>query len=73
MKMAVKISPTSKLLKVMSGIANPIPYKPLKSHVTERILKGNDIDLTKRPAPTFFELDTGPFLTAAVGIFKTER
>ena len=57
--------------KVMTGIANPIPYKTIEEgHVTERILKGNDIDLTKLPAPTFFELDTGPFLTAAVGIFK---
>ena len=57
--------------KVMSGIANPIPYKQVDSgHVTETILQGSDIDLTTLPAPTFFELDTGPFLTAAVGIFK---
>ena len=48
--------------KVMSGIANPIPYKTIEEgHVTERILKGNDIDLTKLPAPTFLSSTQGPF------------
>ncbi|HJL79984.1 MAG TPA: UbiD family decarboxylase [Gammaproteobacteria bacterium] len=57
--------------KVMGGIANPIPYNNVESGpVIENVLTGSDIDLTSLPAPTFFELDTGPFLTAAVGIFK---
>ena len=57
--------------KVMSGIANPIPHREVKSGpITENIITGNQIDLSDLPAPTFFELDTGPFITAAVGIFR---
>ena len=33
-------------------------------------LRGDDIDLHRLPVPTFFELDSGPFITAAVGIAR---
>ena len=57
--------------KVINGIANPIPYNQVDSGpILENVLTGSDIDLNSLPAPTFFELDTGPFLTAAVGIFR---
>ena len=54
MKMAGRFHLRQAGQKVMSGIANPIPYKTIEETViTERILKGNDIDLTSFPAPTF--------------------
>ena len=57
--------------RVINGIANPIPYNQVDSGpILENVLTGSDIDLNSLPAPTFFELDTGPFLTAAVGIFR---
>jgi len=31
------------------------------------ILTGDDVDLHSLPVPTFFELDSGPFITAAIG------
>jgi UbiD family decarboxylase len=31
------------------------------------VLQGADIDLHSLPVPTFFELDSGPFITAAIG------
>ena len=31
------------------------------------VLTGDDIDLHSLPVPTFFELDSGPFITAAIG------
>ncbi len=36
--------------------------------VKEVIMKGNDVDLTKLPVPTYCEHDAGPFLTAGVEI-----
>ena len=36
--------------------------------VKDVILRGDDIDLAALPVPTFFELDSGPFMTGAVGI-----
>jgi len=57
--------------KVQQGISNPIPYIQTDTGpVTENILTNGDINLLDLPVPTFFELDTGPFITAAVGIFK---
>ncbi|MEC9374813.1 MAG: UbiD family decarboxylase [Pseudomonadota bacterium] len=38
------------------------------SPVKDVIIKGDAIDLHKLPVPTFFELDSGPFITGAVGI-----
>ena len=42
--------------------------------VKDVVLTGADIDLAKLPVPTFFELDSGPFMTGAVGIsFDSEH
>ena len=38
--------------------------------VKEVIIKGEDVDLTKLPVPTYSELDSGPYLTAGVEIAK---
>ena len=57
--------------KVLLGVSDPIPcVEKDKGPVTEEILRDQDIDLLSLPVPTFFELDTGPFITAAVGIFR---
>jgi 2,5-furandicarboxylate decarboxylase 1 len=38
--------------------------------VKDVIIQGADINLADLPVPTFFELDSGPFITAAVGIAR---
>jgi 2,5-furandicarboxylate decarboxylase 1 len=51
--------------------ANPIePVTTDSAPVKEVIIQGPDIDLSDLPVPTFFELDSGPFITAAVGIAR---
>ena len=57
--------------KVLEGVADPIA-SVVKDNgpVMEEILRDDEIDLLSMPVPTFFELDTGPFITAAVGIFR---
>jgi len=34
----------------------------------EIIRRSGDIDLRQFPVPAFFELDSGPFITAAIGV-----
>lgn len=55
------------------GIAfnNPVAQVTTdQSPVKEIVITGDDIDLHKIPVPTFFELDSGPFITGAVGISR---
>jgi 2,5-furandicarboxylate decarboxylase 1 len=40
--------------------------------VKEVVVTGDDIDLADLPVPTFFELDSGAFVTGAVGISRDE-
>jgi 2,5-furandicarboxylate decarboxylase 1 len=40
------------------------------SPVKEVIQLGTDVDISALPVPTFYELDSGPFITAAVGIAR---
>ena len=57
--------------KVIAAIQNPTPTIEVDTGpVKDVVLKGGQIDLNKLPVPTFFELDSGPFITAAVGIFR---
>ena len=57
--------------KVIAAIQNPTPTIEVDTGpVKDVVLTGTQIDLNKLPVPTFFELDTGPFITAAVGIFR---
>jgi UbiD family decarboxylase len=54
--------------------ANPIrPRTVASGPVKEVILSGSGVDLGQLPVPTFFELDSGPFITAAVGIARNPR
>jgi 2,5-furandicarboxylate decarboxylase 1 len=34
------------------------------------VIQGDDVNLHELPVPTFFELDSGPFITAAIGITR---
>ena len=51
--------------------ANPVgPTIVATSPAKEVIKRGVDVDLAELPVPTFFELDSGPFLTGAIGIIR---
>jgi 2,5-furandicarboxylate decarboxylase 1 len=53
--------------------AKASPVDPLTvdtGPVKEVVIQGGDVDLSDLPVPTFFELDSGPFITAAVGIAR---
>lgn len=57
--------------KVIAAIENPTPTTEVDTGpIKDIVLTGDQVDLRKLPVPTFFELDTGPFITAAVGIFR---
>lgn len=54
-----------------SALANPIPYKTVvKGPVKEVIKIGSEIDMSRLPVPTFFEDDSGRFITGGVGIAR---
>ena len=51
--------------------ASPIdPVETRQAVSQEVVIEGDDVDLATLPIPTFFELDTGPFMTAAIGITR---
>lgn len=50
-----------------AGIA---PVEVDDGPVKEVVVSGDEIDLGTLPVPTFFELDSGPFITAACGIAR---
>jgi len=51
--------------------AGPIPPKEVATSPVKDVIKnGAAVDLSDLPVPSFFELDTGPFITAAVGISR---
>jgi len=55
--------------RIESAKAKPVPPATVNSGPAQDVrLSGEQIDLHKLPVPTFFELDSGPFITAAVGI-----
>ena len=53
------------------AVQNPVEPREVESAaVQEVVLEGSAIDMDKVPVPTFFELDSGPFITGAVGISR---
>ncbi len=46
------------------------PRQVASGPVKEVVRKGADASLADLPVPTFFELDSGPFITAAVGVAR---
>jgi 2,5-furandicarboxylate decarboxylase 1 len=54
--------------------ANPIrPLSAATAPSKEVIRRGDDINLLELPVPTFFELDSGAFITAAIGVARNPR
>jgi len=52
-----------------SALSHPLPYEQVdQGPVKEVVMRGKDIDLTKFPVSTYFEYDSGPFITSAIGI-----
>lgn len=48
---------------------NPRPYRRVDTGpVKDVVLRDDAIDLHRLPVPTFFALDSGPFITGAVGV-----
>ena len=57
--------------RIEAAKANPIDPVTLKTGpVKENIITGDAVDLNDLPVPTFFELDSGPFITGAIGITR---
>ena len=53
------------------AVQAPVPFTVVASGpVQEQVLTGDAIDLGRLPVPTFFELDSGAFITGAVGISR---
>ena len=54
--------------------AKPIAPVTVRSGPSKQVvLRGADINLRELPVPSFFELDSGAFITAAVGIARNPR
>jgi len=57
--------------RIEAAKANPIePVTVATGPVKENIITGDAIDLNDLPVPTFFELDSGPFITGAIGVTR---
>jgi len=53
----------------LAAVAAPVTHKVIESGpVKDVVITGEDINLADLPVPTFFELDSGAFITGAVGI-----
>lgn len=57
--------------RIEAAKASPIEPATIDSGpCKENIVTGDDVDLADLPVPTFFELDSGPFITGAIGITR---
>ena len=53
---------------------SPIAYEVVDNGPVKEVINiGDAIDLQKIPVPTYFELDSGPFITGAVGVSQNEE
>ncbi|MEE4185118.1 MAG: UbiD family decarboxylase [Gammaproteobacteria bacterium] len=57
---------------VQAALAAPLPYvvRSQPGACQENVIGMPQVDCTELPVPTFFEHDSGPFLTAAVGVAR---
>jgi 2,5-furandicarboxylate decarboxylase 1 len=54
-----------------AAVKNPVPHEVVTAApVKDVVLTGEQINLADLPVPTFFELDSGAFITGAVGISR---
>ncbi len=57
--------------RIEAAKANPIePVTVDSAPVHENLITGQAVDLADIPVPKFFELDSGPFITGAIGITR---
>jgi 2,5-furandicarboxylate decarboxylase 1 len=57
--------------RIEIATANPLsPVLTANGPVKEFVMTGDAINLAGLPVPTFFELDSGPFITGAIGISR---
>jgi len=60
--------------RVEQAKTSPLPPREVASGpVQDVVLTGKDVNMSDLPVPTVFELDSGPFITAAVGITRNPR
>lgn len=60
--------------EVEKAKAHPVaPVNVADAPCKEVIRRESEVDLGTLPVPTFFELDSGPFITAAIGIARNPR
>lgn len=71
------LSPTETFLTLQDrrfldeALAAPIAHKVLKTGPVKDVIKeGGNVDLTRLPVSTFFEFDSGPFITGGIGITR---
>jgi 2,5-furandicarboxylate decarboxylase 1 len=58
-------------IRIEAAKANPVaPVTVASGPVKDVIRSGDDVDLGDIPVPTFFELDSGPFITGAIGVSR---
>jgi len=54
---------------LLDAIKNPLPPRKT-SQKFDYIIKGNEVNITSLPIPTFYEKDKGPYITAGIVIAK---
>ena len=56
---------------INAALAEPLPMQKVASGLCQQhVLADAKLDSTQLPVPTFFEGDSGPFITAAVGVSR---
>jgi len=57
--------------RLQAAKAHPVaPATVASGPCQQHVVTGPDVDLADLPVPTFFELDTGPFITGAIGVAR---
>jgi len=68
---AEQLTQAEHVIQVRNAIQSPLPFESVATGPCKHtVLQGTDIDCGQLPVPTFFAGDSGPFLTAAVGISR---
>ncbi len=68
---AEKFSHKEGAIRLGQAVAQPIAPEPVATGPVKDVIKtGDKIDLSEMPIPTCFELDSGAFITGAVGVTR---
>ncbi|MBN2105892.1 MAG: UbiD family decarboxylase [Deltaproteobacteria bacterium] len=75
--LALGITPTREFITMQdtgyldAALARPLPYRSVETGPVQKVLRiGSDIDVKKLPVPSFYEYDSGPFVTGGIGIVR---